>query len=257
MKTLLMRAAVLATAAATAALLAPGSASAAELFRGVINTPNNAPQGVWPVEADTAPYRLIKKIPEGTGVHVLCQIPGTWENGTHGNSNTWDFLTNGGMVPHTNVDTPGVTWTAAIKPADKCVFTTNPTTHKNKYGIHQGIDRAWAHFGENDYEDKCLAFQAKAFGWKGAGFETAELAGDWMSSHGYLKTAGIPPRGALVWYHNSRGSGHVALSLGERLVIGTSVNGKVGVADYLDHSQYRGWTIPYFPSGWGSAPSDF
>jgi hypothetical protein len=255
MKTLLLRAAVLATAAATAALLAPISASAAELFRGVINTPTNAAQPVWTVEADTAPYHSWKSIPNGTGVHVLCQIPGTWENGTHGNSNTWDFLTNGGMVPHTNVDMPG-TWTAAINPADKCVFTTNPTTHVNDYTIHQAIDRAFKHLGDTSYENRCLAFQAKAFGWQGAGFDTAEQAGDWMVSHDYLKS-GVPPRGALAWYHNSSGTGHIALSLGEGLVIGTSVQGKVGLAGYLDHSQYRGWTLPYFPNGWGNAPSDF
>jgi hypothetical protein len=39
----------------------------------------------------------------------------------------------------------------------------------------------------------------------------------------------------LVWYHNSAGTGNVAISLGQGKVIGTSVSGAVGVAGYLDH----------------------
>jgi hypothetical protein len=63
-----------------------------------------------------------------------------------------------------------------------------------------------------------------------------------------MHTTGIPPRGALVWYHNSAGSGHVVISLGQGKVIGTSVGGRVGVASYTYHSSYRGWTVPYYPA---------
>ncbi len=77
---------------------------------------------------------------------------------------------------------------------------------------------------------------------------TAEIGGDWLTSHGYMHTTGIPPRGALVWYHNSSGTGHVVLSLGEGKIIGSSVGGQVGVANYLYRTGYRGWTVAYLPA---------
>ncbi|HEY9475099.1 MAG TPA: hypothetical protein VIS06_14800, partial [Mycobacteriales bacterium] len=71
---------------------------------------------------------------------------------------------------------------------------------------------------------------------------------DWLTSHGYMHTTGTPPRGALVWYHNSAGTGHVVISLGEGKIIGSSVGGRVGVADYLYRTGYRGWTVAYLPA---------
>jgi hypothetical protein len=244
-----------AVAAVTTAVLVAPSAEA-DTFRGVIRTPGGVNQAVWTVEAAGSPYHAWKTIPTGTGVHILCQTGGTWENGTHGPSNMWDFLTNGGMVPHTNVDTPGVPWGQRV--AEDCTFTVNPPAEglrANPKTYHQAIDRAFRQLGSTGFEERCLAFVAEAYGWDGAGWSTAEIGGDWLQSHGYLENSGIPPRGALVWYHNSSNTGHVMLSLGEGFLIGTSVNGKVGLADNVNYrSGYRGWSIPYLPAGWGTAP---
>jgi hypothetical protein len=38
------------------------------------------------------------------------------------------------------------------------------------------------------------------------------------------------------------------VSLGQGKIIGSSVGGQVGVADYLYRTGYRGWSQPYFPA---------
>ncbi len=43
-------------------------------------------------------------------------------------------------------------------------------------------------------------------------------------------------------------NGGFVVSLGEGKIIGTSVNGRVGVAGYLYRTGYRGWSVPYFPA---------
>src|SRR6266545_2038226 len=128
----------------------------------------------------------------------------------------------------------------------KCIYSANPP-RANPRGKDAAISWEFARLGSTADEGWCMRFQAQAYGWSYSGFSTAEVGGDWMVNHGYMHTSGIPPRGALVWYHNSAGTGHIVVSLGEGKIIGTSVGGKVGVAGYQYRTGYRGWSVPYFP----------
>ncbi|RSM88624.1 hypothetical protein DMH04_08320 [Kibdelosporangium aridum] len=247
----------MAVAAVSSVLVVSGAEAASA--RGVINTPDNRPQPVYTVEASRSEYHVLQRLAQGTGVTILCQTPGEWITGTHGRRNTWDFLNNGGMVPHTNVDT-GSTWVEDLPNVPRCKFTTNPAAPKraNPHSYHEAIDQAQRLLNNTSFENpaRCLAFVAEAYGWDAAGWNTAEIAGDYMERNGFLQTSGTPPRGSLVWYHNSSGSGHVMLSLGEGFLIGTAVNGRVGRVTTVDYrSGYRGYSIPYFPNGSGRAPN--
>src|SRR6266511_223732 len=161
--------------------------------------------------------------------------------------------------PLTVLAAPGTSYTAWTSVSDaygrtgsdgyvehRCVYAGRPP-RDNPHIVNSAISWEFARLGSTAYENQCLHFQAEAFGWSYSGFATAEAAGDWMVNNSYMHTSGIPPRGALVWYHNSSGTGHVVVSLGEGKIIGTSVGGDVGVASYTYHSSYRGWTVPYFP----------
>ena len=187
-----------------------------------------------------------RTVADGSTVTLLCQTTGQSVTGTYGTTTMWDFLSNGGMVSDSYVYTG-----SDGQIVNSCVYVGNePSSKTNPRSANGAIDWAFQRYGSTAYENLCLAFVAQAYGWGGSGWNTAEIGGDWESSHGYLNTSGIPPRGALVWYHNSAGSGHVAISLGEGKVVGTSVSGGVGVAGYLDHGSYRGWSVAYFPVAW-------
>jgi hypothetical protein len=249
------RLAALFTMVAAAVLVAPGAEAATAV--GHIHTPSGDPQLVWSVEAVGSPYHSTQSVASGTGVTILCQTLGEHVKGTHGDSNVWDFLTNAGMVPHTNVDY-GSPWIERISGVPACQYTTNPTSHPNPKSYHEAIDRAYVLFmrGDSSFEGRCLAFVAEAYGWDAAGWLTAEAGGTNMKDRGLLRTEGTPPRGALVWYHNSSGSGHVMLSIGHGYLIGTSVDNQVGrVLGVNYRSGYRGWSVPYFPGGNGTADS--
>jgi hypothetical protein len=178
---------------------------------------------------------------DGESVTILCQTEGESVTGTYGTSTVWDMLSNGGFVADAYVNTGSDGYVEHT-----CTYSASPP-RANPRGSNAAISSAFSHLGSTGYEDLCLRFTALSYGWSASGWNTAEVGGDWITSNGYMHTTGIPPRGALVWYHNSAGSGHVVISLGEGKIIGTSVNGAVGVADYLYHSSYRGWSVPEYP----------
>jgi uncharacterized protein YraI len=222
----------------------PGIAQAyASSATGTINTAGTA------LNVRSGPgtgYDAWRTVADGASVTLLCQTTGSSVTGTYGTSTLWDFLSNGGMVSDTYVNTG-----SDGQIVNSCVYVgAEPSSKTNPRSANGAIDWAFQRYGSSSYENLCLAFTAQAYGWGGSGWNTAEIGGDWESSHGYLNTSGIPPRGALVWYHNSAGTGHVAISLGEGKVIGTSVGGAVGVAGYLDHGSYRGWSVAYYPAAW-------
>lgn len=231
----LRRAAVVTMAVACTLLGATGVANAAT---GTINTAGadltvRAAPGTgfdaWTTKAD------------GATVTILCQTTGTSVTGTYGTSDIWDMLADGGFVSDTYVYTGS---DGTVAPA--CQYAANPP-RANPRGKDAAISYEFARLGNTDQEGLCMHFQAVAYGWGASGFSTAEVGGDWMVDHGYMHTTGIPPRGALVWYHNSSGTGHVVVSLGEGKIIGTSVPNKIGVDGYQYRTGYRGWSIPYFP----------
>ncbi|MEV6969713.1 hypothetical protein AB0M47_31820 [Hamadaea sp. NPDC051192] len=234
-----LNAAVVATAVAGLLFGLPGVANADA--SGTINTAGD------PLNVRSGPgtsYTAWRTVADGAAVTIVCQQTGTTVTGTYGTTNIWDMLSNGGYVSDAYVYT-GSDGTVA----DACDYVGSPP-RSNARSANGAIDWAFGRYRSTAYENLCLAFTAQAYGWGGSGWNTAEIGGDYMVTNGYLKTSGIPPRGALVWYHNSAGTGHVAISLGEGKVVGTSVSGGVGVAGYLDHGSYRGWSVAYYPVGW-------
>lgn len=187
-------------------------------------------------------YHRIGTLTAGTHVTILCQTAGELRTGPRGTNDIWDFTSGGYWLPDVEVRTgqdPGYV-------VDRC-DGVGPSTRENPYTADWAISRAFELLGSTAWENECLVFVRNRYGWlNGSGWATAEIGGDYFASRGLLRQ-GVPPRGALVWYHNSRGSGHVAISLGQGKVIGTSVNGRVGVAGYTDHSQPRGWSTADFP----------
>jgi uncharacterized protein YraI len=179
---------------------------------------------------------------DGSGVSILCQTDGTSVTGTYGTTSLWDMLANGGFVSDAYIFTG-----SDGQVAPSCNYVGAPP-RANPRGINAAISYEFARLGSTAEEGLCMHFQAVAYGWSASGWATAEVGGDWETSHGYMHTSGIPPRGALVWYHNSEGTGHVVVSLGQGKIIGSSVGGQVGVDDYLYRTGYRGWSQPYLPA---------
>jgi uncharacterized protein YraI len=220
----------------------PGVAQAyASSATGTINTAGTA---LNVRSGPSTSYDSWRTVADGSSVTLLCQTNGESVTGTYGTTTLWDFLSNGGMVSDAYVNTG-----SDGQVVNSCVYASAPPS-SNPRSANGAINWAFQRYGSTSYENLCLAFTAQAYGWGGSGWNTAEIGGDYMVNHGYMHTSGIPPRGALVWYHNSAGTGHVVISLGEGKIIGTSVGGKVGVADYLYHSSYRGWSVAYYPAGW-------
>jgi uncharacterized protein YraI len=231
-----LRWAAVTTTAVVALLL--GTSGSAFAATGTVNTAGS------PLTVRAAPgtsFDAWTSVADGTTITITCQTPGGSVTGTYGTSSIWDMMPNGGFVPDAYVRTGSDGYVE-----HRCVYA-DPPRRANPRSVNSAISWEFARLGSTAFEGQCLHFQAEAFGWSYSGFSTAEAAGDWMVNHGYMHTAGTPPRGALVWYHNSSGTGHVVVSLGEGKIIGTSVNGDVGVASYTYHSSYRGWTVPYFP----------
>lgn len=187
-------------------------------------------------------YDAWSSVADGHSVTIRCQTGGSSVTGTYGTSTLWDMLGSGGFVSDAYVFT-GSDGTVA----HSCVYSAKPP-RANPRGRNAAISYEFARLGSTAEEGLCLHFQAVAYGWSHSGWSTAEVGGDWLTSHGYMHTTGTPPRGALVWYHNSSGTGHVVISLGEGKIIGSSVGGRVGVAGYQYRSGYRGWTVAYLPA---------
>ncbi|WP_426503400.1 hypothetical protein ACPPVO_37985 [Dactylosporangium sp. McL0621] len=222
----------------------PGTASAAAASApGTVNTAGS------PLTVRSGPgtsYDSWRTVADGAGVTLLCQTSGESVTGTYGTTKLWDLLSNGGMVSDAYIYTG-----SDGQVVNNCTYVGDePASKKNPRAANGAINWAFQRYGSSAYENMCLSFVAQAYGWGGSGWNTAEIGGDWESSHGYLHTTGIPPRGALTWYHNSTGQGHVAISLGEGKVVSTSVSGQVGVAGYTDHGMYRGWSVAYLPAAW-------
>ncbi len=181
-------------------------------------------------------------VANGSTVTILCQTEGSSVTGSQGTSTIWDMLSSGGFVSDAYVHTGSDGYVEK-----KCAYVGAPP-RANPRGPNAAISWQFARLGSTAHEGWCMRFQAQSYGWGASGWASAEVGGDWITSHGYMHTTGIPPRGAIVWYHNSAGTGHVVVSLGEGKIIGTSVSGRVGVAGYLYRTGYRGWSVPHFPA---------
>ena len=179
---------------------------------------------------------------DGQSVNVICQTYGSSVTGTYGTSTVWDQLGSGGFVSDTYVYTghDGLFMT-------KCPYAAAPP-RANPNSKDEAISWEFAHLGSTAYEGECDHFQALAFGWSHSGEYSAQTHWNHLRSLGLTHTSGTPPRGALVFYSNSSGTGHVTVSIGAGRVIGTSVTTHVGVAVYDYRSGYLGWSTPDFPN---------
>jgi hypothetical protein len=225
------------TAAATAAVVVGFAGTANAAVSGTVKTSSGA--AVTVRASPGTSYDAWTSVASGSTVSILCKASGNSVTGYYGTTSTWYMISNGGFVSAAYAR-------AASSPAN-CAYVGAPP-RANPRSANSAISWAFAHLGSTSYENLCMRFTALSYGWSYSGWSTAEVGGDWLAARGYMHTTGIPPRGALVWYHNSAGSGHVVISLGQGKVIGTSVGGRVGVASYTYHSSYRGWTVPYYPA---------
>ncbi|MEV7420382.1 peptidase M23, partial [Streptomyces sp. NPDC089919] len=119
---------------------------------------------------------------------------------------------------------------------------------------------AWAKgqpaLGENRWKRRCLEFAARAYGWRYAGTAAAITHYRLMPAH--LKHPGsrdVPP-GALMFWETGSIYGHVAVYLGNGMIISNDIRrpGYVGLVPASEieskwGAQYQGWTPPYFPRG--------
>ncbi|MFL6073359.1 MAG: hypothetical protein ACJ73S_08200 [Mycobacteriales bacterium] len=232
---LLAFAAATAVAAITAVGLTAGAASAS--VSGTVHTSGSA---LTVRSGPSSAYTSWGSVANGGTVAIDCQLNGQSVTGTYGTTTLWDQLTSGGWVSDAYIYTG-----SDGQVAPTCAYAASPP-RANPRGADAAISWEFARLGDTSQEGWCLRFQAQAYGWTAAGFNTAQDMYSWLNSHGYIHT-GTPPRGALVWYPNSAGTGHVTVSIGAGKVIGTSVPNKVGVANYNYRTVY-GWSIAYFPN---------
>jgi hypothetical protein len=227
---------VVAAVAFTALVATAGTASATSYTVNTAGSPltvRSAP-GAWSTAWGS--------VSDGSSVNVQCQVHGSTASGTYGTSDVWDQLASGGFVSDTYVYTghEGLFMT-------QCPYAASPP-RANPNSMNEAISWEFAHLGSTAYEGECDHFQALAFGWSHSGEYSAQTHWNHLRSLGLTHTSGTPPRGALVFYSNSSGTGHVTVSIGVGKVIGTSVNGDVGVAVYDYRSGYLGWSTPDFPN---------
>ncbi|WP_210578011.1 hypothetical protein [Streptomyces sp. GESEQ-4] len=50
-------------------------------------------------------YTIVRVLPEGAGIPIFCQMPGTTVTGPYGTSNIWDNIANGEFVADAYVNT--------------------------------------------------------------------------------------------------------------------------------------------------------
>lgn len=101
--------------------------------------------------------------------------------------------------------------------------------------------------GATAWEGWCLKFQRLAYGLVGTpGLGDAREALEWLTARGIVTLSEPPPRGKLVWYADGA-QVTVMSSLVDGMVVGTGVDGAVGVIGYRDRAGFLGWTDPIFP----------
>lgn len=116
-------------------------------------------------------------------------------------------------------------------------------------GVEERID--WFREHKPEKVGQCLNHTWLATDLPSAGCKNANEGWRFVADHGRMKRTGAPPRGAWAWWESDT-YGHVALSLGNSLILSTDVNGPatVGVvplryiAEQWGHS-YVGWSDWY------------
>ena len=103
------------------------------------------------------------------------------------------------------------------------------------------------------WERRCLNFVAQAYGYRASGVPTA--ADFWVGAAERYPPTEHPPVGALVFWATNDPAGHVALSLGDGMVVSNDITGPgvISVVPLTEIGQrwgayYLGWAPPHFPN---------
>ncbi len=103
------------------------------------------------------------------------------------------------------------------------------------------------------WKRRCLNFVAQAYGYRASGVLTA--ADFWVAAEQRYAPIPEPPVGALVFWATDDPAGHVALSLGEGMVVSNDVlhPGAISVVALSEIAKrwgayYLGWAPPHFPN---------
>ncbi|WP_051098290.1 hypothetical protein [Sporichthya polymorpha] len=102
------------------------------------------------------------------------------------------------------------------------------------------------------WKRRCLNFVAQAYGYRASGVLTA--ADFWVTAEQRYAPIPEPPVGSLVFWATDDPAGHVALSLGEGMVVSNDVlrPGAISVVPLSEIAErwgayYLGWAPPHFP----------
>lgn len=103
------------------------------------------------------------------------------------------------------------------------------------------------------WKRRCLNFVAQAYGYRASGVLTA--ADFWVGAAERYPPTALPPVGALVFWATDDPAGHVALSLGDGMVVSNDITGPgvISVVPLTEIGQrwgahYLGWAPPHFPN---------
>ena len=120
-------------------------------------------------------------------------------------------------------------------------------TASNPRGLEAALAWQLDRVGSTAWRHWSLKFQRMAFGYsQEAGWHDAAEAAAWLRGHELLY-AGVPPRGALVWYDDG-GVTRVACALGDGRVVGALPDRGVALVALADLSAGSvSWSAPLFP----------
>lgn len=215
-------------AAAPAAPAAPASSAATAA----------APSGVATTTfyLRTAPgtqYNVVRTVTKGQRLSLSCYVYGYRVKATWGYTALWYRVSTGGYAPDAYLST-GTTAPLASTPL--CGWAA--TDRRDR-----AVDWFKRRNGQAVYDGLCQKAVELAYGREFV-YASATAAYRAAVTQGKLKTTGIPPKGAWVYWAASTSNGHVALSLGDGRVFSTNASGgRIGIGTLSMRSGYRGWSV--------------
>lgn len=135
----------------------------------------------------------------------------------------------------------------AVGPPGRAAQPEWAVTASNPRGLEAALAWQLERLGSTAWRHWSLKFQRLAFGYsQEAGWHDAAEAAAWLRGHELLY-AGVPPRGALVWY-DAAGVTRVACALGDGRVVGAFADRGVALVALAELSeQSPSWSAPLFP----------
>lgn len=152
-------------------------------------------------------YSILRTLPEGAAIDIVCQTTGTSVNG----SSIWDKLLDGGYVSDFYTTTPVFN---GYSPGIPVCGTVTPPVSREANAV------AWAktQMNSTSYEGWCDRFVANAYGRATSGYVNAAAHLADMQQRGAMHFGDYsPPSGALVFFYAGKKNGyngHVMLSTG-------------------------------------------